>query len=61
MLGDVDNNHMLNDADVAELKASFGRRPGESEFDSWADFNSDQVADGQDFSLLAQNYLKRSQ
>ena len=59
--GDLDNNHMVDEADVAELKASFGRRPGESKFHSWADFNSDQVVDGQDFPLLAQNYLKRSQ
>ena len=59
--GDLDNNHVVDDADVAALKASFGRRTGESRLDSWADFNSDQVVDGQDFSLLAQNYLKRSQ
>jgi len=59
--GDVDHNHIVDDADVEALKASFGRRPGESNFNSQADFNSDQVVDGQDFSLLAQNYLSRSQ
>ena len=59
--GDVANNHVVDDADVAALKTSFGRRPGESRFNSQADFNSDQVVDGQDFSLMAQNYLNRSQ
>ena len=59
--GDVDDNHGVDDADVAALKTSFGRRPGESAFNSQADFNSDKVVDGQDFSLLAQNYLSRSQ
>ena len=59
--GDVDDNHGVDDADVAALKTSFGRRPGESGFNSQADFNSDKVVDGQDFSLLAQNYLSRSQ
>ena len=59
--GDVDDNHVVDDTDVAALKTSFGRRPGDSGFNSQADFNSDQVVDGQDFSLLAQNYLNRSQ
>ena len=58
--GDVDNNHVVDDADVAALKTSFGRRSGESRFNSQADFNSDQIVDGQDFSLMAQNYLNRS-
>ena len=59
--GDVDDNHGVDNADVEALKTSFGRRPGESGFNAQADFNSDQVVDGQDFSLLAQNYLNRSQ
>ena len=59
--GDVDANNVVDDADVESLKTSFGRRTGESKFNSQADFNSDRVVDGQDFSLLAQNYLTRSQ
>ena len=59
--GDVDDNHVVDDTDVEALKTSFGRRAGESRFNSQADFNFDQVVDGQDFSLLAQNYLSRSQ
>ena len=59
--GDVDDNHVVDAADVAALKTSFARRPGEAKFNSQADFNSDQVVDGQDFSFLAQNYLTRSQ
>ncbi len=59
--GDVDDNHGVDDADVEALKTSFGRRPGESKFNSQAEFNCDQIVDGQDFSLLAQNYLSRSQ
>ena len=59
--GDVDDNHVVEDADVEALKTSFGRRRGEPRFNAQADFNSDQVVDGQDFSLLAQNYLNRSQ
>ena len=58
--GDVDDNHGVDDADVEALKTSFGRRPGESKFNSQAEFNCDQIVDGQDFSLLAQNYLNRS-
>ncbi len=59
--GDVDDSHGVDDADVEALKTSFGRRPGESRFNSQAEFNCDQIVDGQDFSLLAQNYLNRSQ
>ena len=59
--GDLDDNNVIDGADLAVLKASFGRRTGESSFNFEADFNSDQVVDGQDFSILAQSYLNRSQ
>jgi hypothetical protein len=59
--GDIDDSHGVDDADVEALKTSFGRRPGESKFNSQAEFNCDQIVDGQDFSLLARNYLSRSQ
>ena len=46
--GDIDDNHVVHDADVEALKASFGRSLGEPKFNAQADFNSDQVVDGQD-------------
>ena len=58
--GDLDDNHVVDDADVEALKTSFARRPGETGFNSQADFNSDQLVDGQDFSILAENFLNRS-
>ena len=58
--GDADDNHVVDAADLEVLKASFGRKLGESRFDSRVNFNADQVVDGQDFSLLAENYLSSS-
>ena len=58
--GDLDDNHVVDDADVEALKTSFARRPGETGFNSQADFNSAQLVDGQDFSILAENFLNRS-
>ena len=54
--GDIDGNNAVNALDLAALKSSFGKLDTEEGYNSLADFNRDNVIDGQDFSRLAQNY-----
>ena len=59
--GDLNGDNLVDDNDLSQLVASFGREIGETEAGSTADFNADGVVDGQDFSLLVANYGRRGE
>ena len=57
--GDIDFDEDVDAADVAALKLSYGRRTGETRFNSLADLNGDGVVTLLDASLLGRNYGRR--
>jgi hypothetical protein len=54
--GDVNGDDRVDHADLAALKAAFGRLATDAGYRAHADFNADQVVDGQDFSILALHF-----
>ena len=52
VVGDVDNNGLVNCSDVSLLRASFGKRTGQPGFNSNADLNNDGVVDIRDLMLI---------
>lgn len=59
--GDLNGDNLVNDIDLSRLTASFGREVRDGEIGALADFNSDGVVDGQDFSLMGTNYGRRGE
>lgn len=54
MPGDVNGDANVDCADIAIIKASFGRKRGEPGFDTRADVNGDGVVDVKDLALVSQ-------
>ena len=54
--GDTNGDNVVSIQDFNILRASFGKREGETGYDSRADLNGDTVVNATDFSLLARNY-----
>lgn len=52
VLGDIDGSGSVTCVDVSLLRASFGRRTGQSGFNSAADLNNDGVVDVRDLILV---------
>lgn len=59
--GDVNGDNAVDAADLPALQASFGRQSTDPGYRALADFNADQVVDGQDFSLLALSFQQRGE
>ena len=53
LLGDVNGDGLVNCADLAVVKASFGKKSGQAGFDSRADVNHDGVVNIVDLSTVA--------
>ncbi len=54
--GDADNNNVVSGMDFAILRAAYGTKPGDSNWDARTDFNGNAQIDGIDFSILRSNY-----
>jgi hypothetical protein len=52
--GDINSDGKVDCADLAIIKASFGKRCGQSGFDSRADVNKDCVVDVRDLAFISQ-------
>jgi len=55
VLGDLDGDGQVDCADIAIVRASFGKRVNESEFDSRADTNHDNVINIRDLAFVSRN------
>jgi hypothetical protein len=58
-VGNVDNEdglNIVNDADVARLKAAMGSRPGDPDWDPASDLDRNNVIDQKDLMILMQRY-----
>ena len=53
--GDVNQDGVVNCADIAIVKAAFGTRRGQSGFDARADVNNDGVVNILDLSYVSQH------
>ncbi len=58
LLGDTNNDNIINIQDFSILATSFGKSVGQVGFDARADFNGDGIVNIQDFSILATNFGK---
>jgi hypothetical protein len=54
LAGDVNADGVVNCADLALVRASFGKRTGQAGFDARADVNGDGVVDLRDLTLVSQ-------
>jgi hypothetical protein len=54
LLGDVNGDGSVDCADLAVVKASFGKRAGQPGFDPRADVNNDGVVDARDLAFVSQ-------
>jgi len=52
--GDVNSDGVVNCADIAIIKAGFGKKAGDAQFDARADVNNDGVIDVRDLSFVSQ-------
>jgi hypothetical protein len=57
MPGDVNGDGKIDCADIAIVKASFGKRTGQSGFDPRADVNGDGVVDVRDLAIVSQKLI----
>jgi len=57
MAADVNGDGQINCADIAIVKASFGKRSGQTGFDARADVNHDGVVDVRDLAIVAQKLI----
>jgi hypothetical protein len=51
--GDLNGDERVNCADLAVVKASFGKKTGQAGFNAWADINDDGVVNILDLSMVA--------
>ena len=56
LVGDANNDNLVDISDFGILYGTFGRACGDSGFDARADFNGDCVDDIVDFVLLRGNF-----
>jgi hypothetical protein len=54
--GDVNNDNMVDGADFALLRATYGLRCGDTGYDGRADYTGDCLVDISDFTLLRDNF-----
>jgi lysophospholipase L1-like esterase len=54
--GDFDFSGSVDGTDLGRLVGAFGAEPGDSGWDPASDINGDDIVDGVDLALLAQNY-----
>jgi hypothetical protein len=54
VLGDLNHDGLVNCADIAIVKASFGKKTGDPGFDPRADVNGDGVVDIRDLAIVSQ-------
>jgi trimeric autotransporter adhesin len=53
VVGDINGDGIVNCADLAIIKASFGKKTGQTGFDPRADVNGDGVVNILDLSIVA--------
>lgn len=58
VVGDVNGDRIVNQADIDIVRASFGKREGQPGFDIRADLNRDRVVDIHDLALVSRNLAK---
>ena len=59
ILGDLNNDGIVNAKDNAILAAAFGKRKGNSGYNEAADFNNDGIINAKDKAIISQNFGKR--
>ena len=57
MAADVDGDSQINCADIAIVKASFGKKTGQPGFDARADVNHDGIVDIRDLAAVSQKLI----
>jgi len=57
MAADVNGDGQINCADIAIVKASFGKRTGQTGFDPRADVNHDGIVDVRDLAAVSQKLI----
>lgn len=55
VVGDVNGDRVVNQADIDIVRAAFGKREGQAGFDARADLNRDRVIDIHDLALVSRN------
>jgi hypothetical protein len=55
--GDLNGDGQVDCADLAIVKASFGKRTGQAGFNAWADINDDGVVNVIDLALISQKMV----
>jgi len=58
LLGDINNDHIVNNQDLILLKQAYGSKPGEPNWNPNADLNKDSIIDASDLQVLGSNYGK---
>jgi parallel beta-helix repeat protein len=58
LLGDINNDHTVNQQDLTLLKQAYGSKPGDPNWNPNADLNHDNIIDTRDLMLLGKNYGK---
>ncbi|MEM7049924.1 MAG: GDSL-type esterase/lipase family protein [Acidobacteriota bacterium] len=58
--GDIDRDGRVDGADLINFARRFGARRGDSRFRGFADFNGDDIIDGQDLAILAASFGQTS-
>jgi len=53
LLGDVNGDSTVNCADLALVKAAFGKRKGQPKFNALADINNDNIVDVKDLAVVS--------
>jgi hypothetical protein len=56
--GDANNNNVVDDADAAIVKDSYGKSEGKDGYDARADFTGDNAVTIQDYNLMVSNMGK---
>ena len=59
ILGDLNNDGIVNAKDSALLSAAFGKRQGEDGYNAAADFNKDGIINAKDKAIISANFGKR--
>jgi acyl-CoA thioesterase-1 len=60
LTGDITRDGRVDGADLVDFARAFGAQKGTSRYKGFADFNGDNVVDGNDLAILASNFGERS-